>query len=553
MIKLLVDNPLLLLFAVAALGYLLGRVKIAGSSLGVAAVLFVGLAFGALDPDIRLPELLYQLGLVLFVYTVGLSSGPNFFAALRRKGLRDNGLILGVLIVAAALTGLLAIVLQLKGTVAAGLFAGSLTNTPALAAVLEYLKALAPRDLDVALTEPVVAYSVSYPMGVIGTLIALALARRWWRVDYAAEARQFHDAPPSAVNKQLRNRTVRVTRSDVGAMAIHELSRAQGWDVVFGRIRRGGQLRVADGQLHLEPGDVVTVVGTADELEQVAAYLGVVSDERLDLDRSRLDYRRMFVSNPKLAGHRLSDLNLPQQFGALVTRVRRGDVEFVPHGDTVLELGDRVRVLTQRQTMDAVSRFLGDSYRALSEIDVLSFSLGLALGLLLGVVQIPLPGGLGFKLGLAGGPLVVALVLGALQRTGPLVWSLPFSANLTLRQLGLVLFLAGVGTRAGYAFLTTLAQGAGLTIFAAGVVVTVAAAWLLLWVGYRVLKIPLGQLAGMLAGLTTQPAVLGFALESTGNDLPNVGYATVYPVATIGKIVLAQLLLAWLRSAPFGR
>jgi putative transport protein len=168
----------------------------------------------------------------------------------------------------------------------------------------------------------------------------------------------------------------------------------------------------------------------------------------------------------------------------------------------------------------------------------------LALGLLLGAVPIPLPGGLSFKLGLAGGPLLVALVLGALQRSGPLVWSLPYSANLTLRQLGLILFLAGVGTRAGYAFFMTFAQGAGLAIFAAGALITTFTAWAMLWVGYRVLKIPMGQLAGMLAGLMTQPAVLGFALESSGNDLPNVGYASVYPIATIGKIVLAQLLLA---------
>ena len=313
-----------------------------------------------------------------------------------------------------------------------------------------------------------IAYSVTYPVGVVGTIAALAVAKRLWKVDYAAEARQFHDAPPASLNRLLRNRTMLVTRPDVSRHSISELSHAQGWEVVFGRLRRAGELRVADGQIRLEAGDVVTVVGTPDELERVVAYLGQASAERLDLDRSRLDYRRIFVSNPKIAGHRLSDLNLPQQFGALVTRVRRGDVEFVPHGDTVLELGDRVRVLTQRTTMDAVGRFLGDSYRALSEIDVLSFSLGLALGLLLGVVPIPLPGGLSIRLGLAGGPLMVALALGALQRTGPLVWSLPFSANLTLRQLGLVLFLAGVGTRAGFAFYTTLSHGAGLAVFAAG-------------------------------------------------------------------------------------
>ena len=547
MVRLLIDNPLLLLFSVAALGYLLGRARVAGGSLGVAAVLFVGLGFGALHPDLRLPELLYQLGLALFVYTVGLSSGPGFFAALRRKGLRDNLLVAVMLVVAAGVTTGAAMLLGLTPTYAAGLYAGSLTNTPALAGVLEYLAGTGLAASAPALTEPVVAYSVAYPMGVIGPLLALALARRVWRVDDAAEARQLRDAPPAAIHQPLGNRTIRVTRAEAGAQTIRELSQAQGWDVVFGRLQRAGQLMLADGHSRLAPGDLVTVVGTLEALDRVTAWLGAPSAERLDLDRTQLDYRRVFVSNPRVAGHRLKDLNLPQQYGALVTRVRRGDVEFVPRGDTVLELGDRVRVLTQRQTMAAVSAFLGDSYRALSEIDLLSFGLGLALGLLLGVVPIPLPGGLTFRLGLAGGPLLVALALGALQRTGPMVWSLPYSANLTLRQLGLVLFLAGVGTRAGFAFFTTLSQSIGLVLFLAGVLITTSTAGLTLWVGYRVLKLPMAQLAGMVAGLHTQPAVLGYALESSGNDLPNVGYATVFPIATISKIVLAQIVLVVLR------
>ncbi len=545
MIQLLLDNPLLLLFIVAAIGYPLGRIKIGGGSLGVAAVLFVGLAFGSLNPNLKLPELFYQLGLVLFVYTVGLSSGSGFFAALRRKGLRDNLLIAAMLVLAAVLTAVAAGLLRLTPTLAAGLFAGSLTNTPALAAVLEYVKAAAPpAAVNQMLAEPVVAYSVTYPMGVVGTLAALALAQRLWKVDYAAEARLVRDAPRTALNRTLRNVTVHVTRPDVNRHTLQDLKHEQTWDVVFGRVRRAGQLAVADGQMQLEAGDVVTVVGTPDDLARVTAYLGETSDVRLDLDRSELDYRRMFVSNPFIAGHRLRDLNLPQQFGAVVTRVRRGDVEFVPHGDMVLELGDRVRVLTRRQAMDAVSTFLGDSYRAVSEIDILSFSLGLALGLLVGVLPLPLPGGLSLKLGLAGGPLIVALILGAQARTGPLVWSLPYSANLTLRQMGLILFLAGVGTRAGYAFFTTFTQGSGLAIFAAGALITTLTALATLWIGYRWLRIPMGLLAGMLAGLQTQPAVLGFATEASGNDLPNVGYASVYPVATIGKIVLAQILLA---------
>ena len=196
--------------------------------------------------------------------------------------------------------------------------------------------------------------------------------------------------------------------------------------------------------------------------------------------------------------------------------------------------------------MDAVGAFFGDSYRALSEIDILTFSLGIALGLLLGTVPIPLPGGVTFRLGLAGGPLIVALILGALGRTGPLVWGLPYSANLTLRQIGLILFLAGIGTRAGYAFLSTFTQGGGLTIFAAGAAVTCITALATLWVGHRLLKIPMSLLIGMLSGLQTQPSVLGYALEQTGNDLPNIGYATVYPIATISKIIFAQLLLTLL-------
>jgi putative transport protein len=194
-----------------------------------------------------------------------------------------------------------------------------------------------------------------------------------------------------------------------------------------------------------------------------------------------------------------------------------------------------------------VSGFFGDSYRAVSEIDVLTLMLGMAAGLLLGMIPVPLPGGLVVRLGLAGGPLIVALTLGALERTGPLVWNIPFSANLTLRQLGLILFLAGIGTRSGWVFVSTLAAGGGGGIFVAGTLLTCGIASITLWTGHRILGIPMSVLIGMLAGLQTQPAVLGFALAQTRNELPNVGYAAVYPVAIVGKILLAQLLLLTLQ------
>ena len=274
--------------------------------------------------------------------------------------------------------------------------------------------------------------------------------------------------------------------------------------------------------------------------------LGEAAPEALELDRHTLDFRRIFVSNPLLVGKPLRELDLPRQQGAIITRLRRGDKEILPHGDTLLELGDRVRVVTRRENLDAVSRYFGDSYLRLSEVDVVSLGLGLALGLLLGMVPIPLPGGMSFTLGLAGGPLLVALLLGWLERTGPIVWSLPYSANLTLRQLGLTLFLAGIGTRSGHSFATTLGEGGGWAIFLAGVLITCAAALSLLYLAHRWLRIPMGLCIGMLAGLQTQPALLAFANEQARNDLPNIGYATVYPLATIAKILCAQALLLFL-------
>lgn len=546
MIDLLLQNSLLLLFVVAALGYVIGRIKIRGFSLGVSAVLFVGLFFGALHPDLKLPEILYLLGLVLFVYTIGLSSARGFFAAFKRKGLRDNALVLSMLIFAAVLSAVAHLVLLLPVTVTAGLYAGSMTNTPALAAVLEQIKGFAPpAQLDQLLAEPVIGYSVTYPVGVIGLLIAIGVLQRVWKVDYCAEEQRQRDM--AGVNRHLFNRTIRVTKSEACGHPIHELIRTQQWDVVFGRVKQGEELTLVHGWTKFSPGDLVTIVGAQEDLDRVAAFLGEESAEHLELDRSELDYRRIIVSNPKVAGHQLHDLNLPQQYGAVVTRVRRGDVEFLPHGDTMLELGDRIRVLTSRNNLDAVSSFFGDSYRAVSEIDILSFGVGLALGLIVGLIPIPLPGGATLRLGFAGGPLIVALILGYVERTGPIVWTLPYNANLTLRQFGLVLFLAGVGTRSGWAFVTTFSQAGGLSIFIAGAIVTCATAFITLIVGYKLLKIPMSVMTGILSGQQTQPAALGFALEQARNELPNIGYATVYPLATIAKIVLAQLLLSLLQ------
>lgn len=536
MISLLAENPLLLLFLVAAVGYPLGRLKVGGLSFGVAAVLFVGLAFGALSPRLALPEVVYQLGLVVFIYTVGLASAGGFFASLRRGGLKTNALALALLALAAGLCAGVAAVLGLSAGATAGLFAGGLTNTPALASALETLG----RFGEATAAEPVVAYAVTYPGGVVGTILVIAWGARRFQPDPAAERAVLRDL--GVGGEALANLTVRVTRPDLSLTA-ERLREREGWSVILGRFRRDGQVDLVHADTVLRAGDEVSLIGEAREVGRAAAFLGEVLGAHLEFDRTDLDFRRVFVSNPAVADRTLRDLALPQRFGAMVTRVGRGDHDLLPSARTRLELGDRVRVVARREQLGAIAAFFGDSQRALAEVDVLAFGAGVALGLLAGLVPVPLPGGVTFRLGLAGGPLVVALMLGALGRTGGIVWTLPYGANLTLRQFGLVLFLAGVGTRSGYAFVSTLAGGSGFGLFLSGLGLTLTTAALTLLLGHTLLKLPLGVLYGVVAGVHTQPAALAFAAEQTGSDLPNLGYATVFPVATVAKIVLVQILL----------
>jgi putative transport protein len=550
LLELLAGNPLLLLFAVVALGYPLGRLAVRGVSIGTAAILFSGLLLGALDPRLRLPEIVHQLGLVLFVYSVGLSSGPGFFASFRRHGVQNACLVAAALLAATMTTVLAARLLDLPAGIAAGVFAGSVTNTPALAAVLEVLRGDTHAATGVLASGPVVAYSVTYPLGVLIPIVLMAMAGRAWarrggghRADAewpASDARR-----PTA----LQSTTVRVTRPDAAGRPIRELRGELGLKVLPGRIRRAGgpravDLATEDTVVGLD--DLVTFIGRAEDIERITARLGVASDEAIHLDRNELDIRRMFVSNREVAGHSLRELDLPQQFGAVVTALRRGDADWVPNGHTVLQLGDRVRVLTRRESLPKVSAFLGDSYRDASEFDVLTFGFGIVLGIALGVLPIPIWPGVTVSFGLAGGPLVVAMILGARGRTGPLVWGIPYGASQTLRQLGLIMFFAGIGTRSGYAFAGALADSATIGLIAAGAAATTAAAGAVLLIGRYVFRIPTALLAGMVAGVHTQPAALAFAIDATRDEKPNEGYAAVFALATIMKLIIAQLLVrAW--------
>lgn len=537
----LLENSVFLLFAVSAIGYAIGRIKIKGASLGVAAVLFVGLAVGALNPELKLPTAVFELGLVLFVYTVGLASGPGFVASMSRQGLRNNAAAAALIGIAALLAGVTYFVLQIGPAVAAGLFAGSLTNTPALAALIETAAKL-PEAQQALAGDPTVGYSVAYPMGVLGVIIVIYIFQRIWKIDYREEAKKLRGSA-YVVEQEINNVTVKITKREAANKPVRELVERYKWHVVFSRLVRGSDESLVTGDTLLQVGDLISIIGDPHDVDDVEAVLGKRTTEHPELDRSHYDFRRIFLSKPEMAGKRIADLQLPARYGAIITRVRRGDVDLLADSNMVLDLGDRVRVVAPREHMGTISRQFGDSYKALSEIDLLSLGIGLVLGLILGAVKVPLPGGGSFSLGNAGGPLVIGLILGAIRRTGPIVWTMPYSANLTVRQLGLIMLLASIGLRSGFTFVQTLQQGGGLQLFLAGAIISCTTTLLALLVGYKLFKIPFGLLTGMISGIHTQPGVLGFAVDQSHDELPHVGYALMFPVATFSKILLAQLLL----------
>lgn len=538
-VSLLVENQLLALVAIMSIGLLLGRIKIFGFRLGVAAVLFVGLAFSTIEPDITVPPLIYVVGLALFVYTIGLDSGSEFFKSLRSTGLRNNGLALGAIVATTALAWLLIKLFDFAPATGAGMLTGALTNTPAMAAVVDALPALIHADTGETsriLELPVVAYSLTYPLGVLVVILAIAIFGGIFKVNHQKEA---EDAGVAV--QELYGRRIRVTRDDLPAINnIPELLRLE---VIVSRVERDGedeQFIPEEGD-RTRRGDILTVVGSAQELDRAVSHIGEFAngDPYSDVD---LDYRRIFVSDESMVGVPLDKLRHRMR-GMLVTRIRRGDADLVAHPEMTLQLGDRVRVVAPTGRIDEATHIFGDSYRRLADFNLIPLVVGLALGVLVGMVEFPLPGGSALSLGNAGGPLLVALLLGALSRTGKVVWQIPYSANLALRQLGITLFLAAIGTTAGAGFRSALGDPESLLIIGVGALFTLFMSVMVLLIGHKIMRIPFGETAGILAGTQTHPAVLSYVSETTRNELPAMGYTSVYPLAMVAKIIAAQVLL----------
>lgn len=517
------SQHLVLLFILFAIGSCLGSTRIKGVQIGPAAVLFTALAISSLaaarDITLTLPEEIGMLGLVLFTYTVGIISGPSFFAALR-SGWQAVLTLTGVFAAVAVLAAGLGRALGLPAATIAGTFAGALTNTPALAAASE-------KSGDAAATT--VGYSIAYVFGVAGMLLAAAVVLRRRRAGDTGVA-------------TLTNVTIRVERQD--RPTVQQVIARNGGNIAFSRVGHGeaSPILVADDDAVLIPGDLVTVVGDQKSVDSVADDLGHRSSHTLNTNGIGLDSRRITLSNKALAGRNLGETELAERFGGTVSRVRRGDVDMVASDDITLQLGDRLRVIVPADQMRAVAEYLGDSERGMSDINPIGLALGLTIGTLIGLVHVPLPGG-GFALGAAGGTLLVGLVFGRLGRVGPLITGLPRTAASSLSTFGMLAFLAYAGTRAGGAFTQAITSGLGWRIAVVGFVVTSAAALAIILLGRVVHRVDATRLTGMLAGAQTQPAILAFANERTGFDnRVALGYALVYPAAMIAKILLAQLL-----------
>ena len=524
MASLFASSPLLALFVVVALGAAIGAIRIGPLRFGAAGALFVGLIVSAVHPEVvsNHMSIVQPMGLAFFVYCVGISAGASFFQNLRKQ---TNLLALTtiVCVVGAVIALVGGRLLGLSSGLTSGLFTGALTAAPAL-------------DTATRLTgdaNAAVGYAFGYPVGVIGGIlvVTITVTRKWvGPKDTPSLAGSSLEAVSIRVSKHINTRDIDAWRDQ---------------RVRLSYLRRDGRTRVTAPGEDLLPGDHVVMVGDPESIKETAPLVGEILDHNLEDDRSDLAFERIVVSNPDVAGRSVSELNVTKRFGAVITRVRRGDLDLLARDDLDLQLGDHVAVVVPTDELDDVAEWLGDSERRVAEVDGMAFGIGLVLGLLLGIVSFPLPGGQGFQLGAAAGPLIVGMLLGALRRTGPLVWTLPAAANLTIRQIGLMLFLAALGLNAGPQFASLLGSPEGwrAALLAAVMVVVCCVIQAL---GAKFIGLSSARAAGGIAGFLGQPAVLQAADARVTDERIEDAYATLFAFAIIVKILLLPLITSFL-------
>jgi putative transport protein len=535
----------LILMLVAVGGLALASLKVRGVGLGIAGVLFAGILAGHMglwiEPAIL--EFVREFGLILFVFTIGLQLGPGFFASFRRQGLRLNLLALAVVLLGAVLAVGLAFLMGVDIVAALGLFSGGTTNTPSLGATQQTLKMLGGEAAARA-TIPALAYAVAYPGGVFGVILVLLFIRGVFRINTEKEAEQFR-AEAKAGIEPLERMNLLVENPNVENLPIGEIPGREG-GVVVSRIKRAGaaEVEIATEQTALRRGDIILAVGARKALEQFRVVIGRVSDVNLVQAPGRVVSRKIVVTRQEVLGKTFEELDFDDLYGVAVTRVSRADLELTAVPELRLQFGDVLQVAGTEEGISKVERVVGNKLKALNETNFIPIFIGIALGVLAGMLPIAIPNmPVPVRLGIAGGPLVLAILLSRIGRIGPLVWYMPANANLAFRELGIVLFLACVGLKAGEKFFGTVLSSEGLHWLLGGLAISVIPVLLVGLVARMILKLNFTVISGLLAGSMTDPPALAFANAVSGSDAPSVAYATVYPLTMLLRILVAQVLV----------
>lgn len=536
-------EPILVLALTTILGLLIGSIRVKGLKLGVAGMLFSGLIMGhfgvSLDP--HLLAFLKEFGLVLFVFTVGLQLGPGFFHSLKKDGLKFNALATAVI----GMGGLIAYgggkMLGWTPDVLAGIFSGATTNTPSLGAAQQLL---APPQVMISS----MAYAIVYPCAVVGLILALVLLRVMFRINVQEERelldRNIHEALPNILR-----RTILVEQENVNGSRIKDLPALGSNGVIISRIfhQDRNEINVARGNSRIHVGDKLLAVGPEPAMQRAVVSIGREIDEDLRKIPGPISSKRLLVTNKRVIGKNIRTLMLQERYGVTVSRVSRQDMVFAAGAEVRLQFGDMVNVVGDEASLIQAEDYLGNSVKQINETSFAAIFLGIALGVLFGLYPWHLPGiPVPLRLGLAGGPLLVAIAMGRLGRIGPLVIHMPINANNAFRELGIIFFLGCVGLGAGGNFVVTAVSTQGLRWMALGLAVTLLPILLCGAFARKVMKLNYLTICGLLAGSMTDPPALAFANKLGESDHPSLAYANVYPLAMLLRIVVAQVALLWL-------
>ncbi len=536
-----------ILALVAVVGLFIGNVKFRGVGLGIGGVLFGGIIVGhfvsqagmTLSSDML--HVIQEFGLILFVYTIGIQVGPGFFASLRVSGLRLNLFAVLIVIIGGLVTAILHKLFDIPLPVVLGIFSGAVTNTPALGAGQQILRDL---GTPMAMVDQMgMSYAMAYPFGICGILFTMWMLRVIFRVNVETEAQQ-HESTRTNGCALIRTINIRVENPNLHNLAIKDVPILNGDKVICSRLKREETLKVPSPETVIQLGDLLHLVGQPADLHNAQLVIGQEVDTSLSTKGTDLRVARVVVTNENVLGKRIRDLHFKERYDVVISRLNRAGVELVASSDISLQFGDILNLVGRPSAIDAVANVLGNAQQKLQQVQMLPVFIGIGLGVLLGSIPVFVPGfPAALKLGLAGGPLIMALILGRIGSIGKLYWFMPPSANLALRELGIVLFLSVVGLKSGGDFIHTLVDGEGLSWIGYGALITAVPLITVGILARMLAKMNYLTMCGMLAGSMTDPPALAFAnnLHPTSGAAA-LSYATVYPLVMFLRIITPQLL-----------